>query len=114
MTNSEFSDSLRQVAAFYEEHPDMPQPWDTLSVYMYEREGFVKAALTLAKGGRIEKKADKAGDICADYHAFRKFGGVTVDVRIPRRAICRLISEAVYDCPDSLLEEAAEYAEVER
>lgn len=111
MTNIEYADSLRQVAAFYEEHPDMPQPYDTLMVILSGREDFIKAARELSKGALVEKKLDKPGGILPEYHVLRVFGGVTIDVRIPRKTVCRLISEAVYDSPDSLLEEGAEFQE---
>lgn len=109
MTNIEYAESLEQIAAFYRAHPEMSQPHPELYIFHYDKAEFVADALTLAKGGRVEKSADSAGSTLSDYHAKRTFGGITVDVRISRSTVCRLVSPAVYECPDSLLEAAEEY-----
>lgn len=113
MTNLEFATGLRLLADFYEQSPEMPQPYTPLTAFVNERENFVRAALTLQKGGRIEKKADPVDGTWPQYHALRQFGKIVLDVCIDRKNVCRLVSPAVYDCPDSLLEEAAEYTEGE-
>jgi hypothetical protein len=63
----------------------------------------------LAKGGKVEKKADPMDGIYPQYRAIRSFSCVQVEISIPRSTVCKLVTPAVYDCPDSLLEEAAEY-----
>lgn len=109
MTNSEFGAALREIAAHYEEHPDMPQPCNTLHIFEYAKDQFITAALELAKGGKIEKCADSPNATLSYYRAIRDFGGVTVEICIPRSTVCTLVSPAVYDCPDSLLEIGKEY-----
>jgi hypothetical protein len=112
MTHAEFAEGLREMAAFYATHSDAPLPLGGLYVFCYEREEFLKAALALARDGRIEKRADPVDTTMSDYHAIRHFGPVFVDVRIPRQTFCRLIRPAEYECPDSLLEAAEDYTEV--
>jgi hypothetical protein len=106
MTNIEYANSLEQVAAFYRANPEMKQPHGTMWLFCYERDEFIKNARTLARGGRVEKIADDLGSHDPKYHAKRTFGGIEVDVQISRNTVCRLVRPAVYECPDSLLEEA--------
>lgn len=112
MTNIEYAAGLRELADFYETHPAMPQAHNPLRVYIYGRENFIRAALELSSGGKITKSADKPTEIYPYYHAKRMFGGVGLDVVINRNQVCRLVSPAVYDCPDSLIAEAAEYTAI--
>lgn len=111
ITAVQFADGLRQVADFIEAHPNIRLPWDQLICWYSERASFVAAVAAMAKGGKVTKNAE-TGEY-ADYIATREFGPIKLQARIPRKTICRLVSPAVYDCPDSLLEEAAEYAEAE-
>lgn len=111
MTNIEYANSLRQIADFYEANPDMPVPgWPSEFIFLYDRQAFLNAVKVLARGGKVTKEVERRED--GNYKAIRDFGGNRVIVEIPRKAICRLIRPAEYDCPDSLLEEAAEYSEV--
>lgn len=107
---AEYADGLRQLADFIEEHPDAPRPFDTLFTFIYDRQAFVACAIELAKGGKVTKSMDSGED--GYYKATRQFGRVSFEVSIPRKIVCRLVTPAVYDCPDSLLEAAAEYTEV--
>jgi hypothetical protein len=111
MTNIEYAESLELIAAFYREHPEMPQPFDTLWVFSPSREDFLRGVVTLSSGGKVTKRADDTSGIYPEYHAERVFGQITLDVKISRSLVCRLVSPAVYECPDSLLEESKEYAE---
>jgi hypothetical protein len=107
---AEYADGLRQFADFIEEHPNAPRPTtNRLYGFLYSREAFVSGVKELAKGGKVEKSMDQRED--GYYKASRKFGVVTFELNIPRKTVCRLVQPAVYDCPDSLLEAAAEYAE---
>lgn len=115
MTNIEFAAALREMAEFYEKTPAAPQPYPFMYIHAYQRKEFIEAALAISKGGKIQKLADPADETCGRYRAIRTFGaGLQLEVSIDRKSVCRLISPAVYDCPDSLLEEAAEYTEIER
>ena len=105
---TEFCDALVEVAEFLESHPDVPLPQAHLSQYFWNRESFLKAAAALAKGGKIEKSTDSVLD---DYHVTRMFGPVSVRMSIGRRLVCRLVSPAVYDCSDSLLEAGKAFTE---
>ena len=106
-----FIDGLRQIAAFLEATPNMPVPSALMAVYADEKEEFLTAARELSRGGKVLKQADKPDNGWPRYHATRRFGPIVIDVQIDRSKVCRLVSPAVYDCPDSLLEAAAEYTE---
>ena len=123
LTNLEFAEALESIAAFYREHPEMPVPHPSLYVWPGDREAFLKSVKTLSSGGKVEKYAEQGDNADAeqgdnaDYCADRNFAGVEVKIRIGRRYICRLIKPAVpavYECPESLLEEAGEFPEVSR
>lgn len=109
MTNIEYARGLRALADFYEKTPSMPLPYPQIGIYLYGREEFLKAAVTLSKGGDVEKKADDPKVTNPYYHVLRQFGTLTLDLNIPRSTICRLVTPAQYDCPDSFLAAAAEY-----
>jgi hypothetical protein len=109
MTNIEFAAALRAIAEFYEQHPDAMQPHPNMHIFPSDREEFLKAAVALSRGGKLTKKADPLDSCYPYYHAIRDFGGVTIDCQIARNLVCRKIQDAVYECPDSLLEEAKEY-----
>ena len=101
-----FIDSLADLADFYEKNPDMPLPsWSGQYVFTYDRETFLKAVKVLSRGGKVTKSVEDTE--YGDYKATREFGSTKLIITIPRRTICRLVTPAVYDCPDSLLEAAA-------
>jgi hypothetical protein len=115
MTNTEYANSLRLVADFYEKNPAMPLPAAAdVTIWKWDKESFLKAAIELSKGGKVQK-CTTAG-ISPAYHAIRTFGSIKIDIQIDRSTVCRLVKpaqDAVYECPDSLLEEAAEFTEAE-
>jgi hypothetical protein len=106
---TEFCDALVDIAEFLEAHPDVPLPFGYLTQTTSSREEFLKAAAVLARGGKIEKKVDDASAPYAEYRVIRAFGPIHFNLRIPRHLVCRLVSQAVYDCPDSLLEAGKEF-----
>lgn len=113
-TAIDFANGLRALADFYEAHPEMPLPYPDHHVFMYDREPFLRAVKELADSGRVTKEADNRDESWPRFHAIRMFGPVRLDVEIDRKTICRLVEPArpaVYECPDSLLEEAAEFEE---
>jgi len=109
----EFCDALVEIAEFLETHPSVPLPFGYLSAGTYDRETFLKAAIELAKGGKIEKKADPPTKAYAEYSVTRLFGPIKFRLHIDRTLVCRLVSPAVYDCPDSLLEAGKEFEEAQ-
>ena len=102
IARTEFCDALVDIAEFLESHPDVPLPFGYLALDMYDRESFLKAAIELAKGGKIEKKADPPEKEYADYYVTRMFGPIKFRLSILRKLVCRLVSPAVYECPDIL------------
>ena len=111
MTNVEFATSLREMADFYEATPDAPVPYRTSHVFTYSREEFLRGVTALARGGKLQKTADDPDTTWPRYKATRQFGHLAVEISIDRSLLCRLVHAAVYECPDSLLEEAAEFTQ---
>lgn len=115
MNNLQFGAALREIAAHYEEHPEMPQPTSPrLFIWEANKESFLRTVKELAKGGMVRKFADDANASYPEYHAERDFGGFSIRTSISRKLVCRLVTPAVYECPDSLLEESKEFAEAAR
>lgn len=108
---AEFVGGLNELAAFVEDHPETPLPFGIFLQSFYEKEPFVKAVAVLAHGGRVNKSAGSPDNTYGEYKAERMFGPITMRYSIARSKVCRLVSPAVYECPDSLLEAAAEYKE---
>ena len=100
------------MADYLEANTDVPMPeYIDGRNYYSTRDSFLEAARLLADGGgMVEKKAEPPGP-GANYKAIRHFGPVSIVFIVPRNLICRLVHEAVYECPESLLEAAAEYQE---
>jgi hypothetical protein len=107
----EFIQGLRDLAEFYAANPEMPLPGHPLVlVDCWKKEEFVLALRSMAHGGRVEKRTDGEKSIMQDHHAIRTFGSITLDARISKSMVCRkvrkLVEADVWECPDSLLEEA--------
>jgi hypothetical protein len=114
LTNIQYAEALEAIAAFYRANPEMPQIGKLSKFFAGGREPFLKAVKALANGGMVRKWVDEPDDSYPYYHAERDFGGVQVELSVFRRDVCRLVEPArpaVYECPDSLLEEAAEFEE---
>jgi hypothetical protein len=111
IARSEFCDALVEIAEFLEAHADVPLPFGYLMQTLYSREEFLKAAAGLARGGKVEKHADSFEKEFPDYTVTRHFGPIMFRFAIARKLVCRLVSPAVYDCPDSLLEAGKEFEE---
>lgn len=108
-TREDLVAGVRAMADYLEANRDVPVPLCVTAYnFYYEREEFLKAANALAGGGGMIKK-EKGDSLTSDYKVIRHFGPVEIAYSIPRKLICRLVQAAVYDCPDSLLEEAAEF-----
>jgi len=106
-------ESLHDLADFLEERTDIELPRVMAYKSFYGRESFLAAAALLAKGGKIEKAVDPETSSYPMYHVVRWFGAIKLEYDIPRKTICRLVSPAVYDCPDSLLEAGKEFEEAQ-
>ena len=108
---AEFCDALVEIAEFLEAQPDCPLPHGFIYRGFYDREEFLAAVKALAKGGKVEKLAESAERAFPRYCALRHFGPIKIEFDIDRTLVCRLVSPAVYDCPDSLLEAGKEFEE---
>ena len=95
-------ESLHDLADFLEERTDIELPRVLAYNSFYGRESFLAAAALLAKGGKIEKAVDPETASYPLYHVARWFGTIKLEYDIPRKTICRLVSPAVYECPDIL------------
>ena len=108
---TEFCDGLVDIAEFLEAHPDVPLPFCYLIQTSYIREEFLRATAALAHGGKVEKHADSFEKDYPEYTVTRMFGPIKFRLAIARKLVCRLVSPAVYDCPDSLIGESKEFEE---
>ena len=104
-------ESLHDLADFLEERTDIDLPRVLAYNSFYGRESFLAAAALLAKGGKIEKAVDPETASYPMYHVVRWFGTIKMEYDIPRKTICRLVSPAVYDCPDILNGAGKEFEE---
>ena len=104
-------ESLHDLADFLEERTDIELPRVLAYNSFYGRESFLAAAALLAKGGKIEKAVDPETASYPLYHVARWFGTIKLEYDIPRKTICRLVSPAVYDCPDILNGAGKEFEE---
>ena len=109
--SGEFVQGLRDLADFYEANPEMQVPSIRLMIAdFWKREDFVTVMRTMAHGGKVEKETDGEKAIMQQHHAIRHFGPIKLDATISKSAVCRkvrkLVETDVWECPDSLLEEA--------
>jgi len=86
----------------------VPLPFGYLTKTIYNREEFLKSAAGLARGGKVEKRKS---DVMDDYRIIRMFGPISFNIAVPRELVCRLVSPAVYDCPDILEGAGKEFEE---
>ena len=110
LTANEYAAALRMIADHYEANPEMPIGIGP-SIFAWDRETFLKAVEYLSKGGMVHKTVDPETSYSPQFRATRKFGEFEFTVQIDRKLVCRLVRAAEYECPDSLLEEAKEYAD---
>ena|ERR1035441_3370338 len=111
ITNEQLVQGLRDLADFYAENPEMPIPdLRLMAVRPWKKEIFVSAIRIMAHGGVVEKKTDGPTAIMQEHHAIRNFGPVALEVSIQKSAVCRkvtrMVATEVWECPDSLLDEA--------
>lgn len=97
-----YADGLRELADWYEKHPEMPGHGVYVHLDDYPR-GQARANLALAAKamGNCEKSFSSYS-----VAVTRKFGAVTLTASVDRDAICKKI--VTYDCPESLLKELGE------
>ena len=96
---------MRAFADFCEANPELPTPYPREYIFCDDREEFLRIARLLARGAKITKKIDSSED--GDFVVIRMFGEMELRVSIRRKKLCRLVHEAVYDCP-VILEETAD------
>ena len=107
MTTEGLVAGLRQIADYYEAHPDSILPYVTVMAFPETREQFLAEAKRLAAGAKIEKSLAPYKE--EYFRITRTFGTVNIEVEIRQALLCRLLEPArpaVYDCPP-LLEEIA-------
>jgi hypothetical protein len=124
MTTKDFTDSLREVAAFYEAHPELPLPdWtsDSMSTFTVWAKDDKLSFMAYAKAfGSFDKRTTSD-----DFELRKSFGCITIVVAIKRSEVCtrrvvgtkkvikqvpvqyehREVEEEIveWDCPGSLL-----------
>ena len=94
---AEMAAGLRELADFLEQNQEIPIPYISALIFTYDKKEFISNVKSLVSGGHIRKVTDDG-----DYKAIRDFGPVAFKVSIPRTSICRLVTPAVYECPELL------------
>jgi hypothetical protein len=92
MTNVEFAQALREMAAFYEVHPEMPRPeiGDRYCIFSVSgKANFAATVRQMADGARVEKNADENF-----YRVKRTFGaGLVLEVLCNRAEVCHQVTK---------------------
>ena len=110
MTNAEFVDSLRQIADFYEAHPEVPPPFSAPYLCFYPTKE--QLPMIIRAFGSCKKEVSEER-----FRLNREFGSLTITASWDRNAVCtqrtveKVVSEVVWDCPESLLAPKAEQGE---
>jgi hypothetical protein len=113
LTNTQFANALRQMADFYEQHAEMPQP-ETFLAYSWRRTEFLRAVKML---GAVKKLPVDKNRVCDDHYfkVEKRFGdgeGFPLELITMRADICtkvtKMVETTTWECPDSLLEQLAE------
>jgi len=112
LTNAQFAQGLRELAAIYESNERMVQP-ECVDLFVsgatpYE---FRDSVLAMAVGGKVEKLPKRPDSY--SYTMQRVLpSGVAVHLSIPRHSLCKRISKMMlvetWEFPDSLLDPEAE------
>jgi hypothetical protein len=109
LTNAQFAQGLRELAAIYESDERMVQP-TLLDMYVANTspEAFRGSVQALAAGGKVEKLPPVG---VADYfYKVKRLlpSGLVVTFSTPRHGICRRVQKMVmtdtWECADSLLD----------
>ena len=115
MTTIEYADGLRQIADWYEAHPEAPLPrTNVVGVYTVDTRDELAAVARML--GSCEKRfTDNL------FHLSRDFGALTLDFVSSRRAVCTRrvvgtrtvparpeheVEEIEWDCESSIFDQA--------
>lgn len=99
MNNKEFARSLRQLADFYEDRPNLPQPSTSLCAYMPKS----LARETMSSIGNFEKEYN--GDY---FSALKTIGGLELRFATPRENVCEKVVVGTKLIPRQVLPATAE------
>lgn len=104
MNKMSIGDSLRQLAVWYDDHPDVRAPYVTIHIWDQGQSAITELAKTAKAFGSCSKQVT-----AYSFNVSRVFGSLEVTARADRDAICR--KRVTYDCPQSLLESLGMSAE---
>lgn len=112
MTNQDFAQGLRELAALYERHPELITPNTSLYLYLPWDTSAKRLRASLkafADGGIVTKRAP-SDDLDTYFRFQRTFtGGLTVELNIERSVVCRRVRKMqmveTWECPEAILEE---------
>lgn len=106
MTNHEYADGLRQLAEWYDAHPDAEQPYrsDRVEYFPVTKDDLV--ALLREHGGQWKKTT--ASDL---LYLRRRFGPFTLEAVIDQRDVCtrRVVGTRIVPASPERLEEVVEW-----
>ena len=94
--NTSFIKGLRQIADFYETHPEIPTPYvDKLFAFLQTRDQMTEVARAI---GTCEKGADD------NYFWLRKtFGTFKVEWNVSRNVACRRVVVGTREVPEQVI-----------
>jgi hypothetical protein len=107
LTNAQFAQGLRELAAIYEDHPEILNP-EGLTFYLpygAKPEDFratIRALAPITKIGPkyLDDSYYRVSRTCKD--------GLTVEVNTDRKSVCRRVQKMqlvdTWECPESILE----------
>lgn len=97
MTNAEYAQGLRQIAAWYEGHPDAPRPALKLEVFALAGSPENIASVIRALGG-VKKEYNESF-----IWLTRDFGGVELKFYVARSAVCTKRVVSVQHIPEQVV-----------
>lgn len=99
-TRREFTEGLRQIADFLDDHPEVPLPWlnssetgtfrPTLPIILVDKDGQKETLAAIARAmGTAEKNV--RGNLPDRFYLYRQFAGIALAVNAARDQVCERV-----------------------
>ena len=99
MTHGEYTNSLRQVADFYDQHPEVPLPAD-MRLQFFGAHTPEKLAVIARAFGQAEKEHDKEHNL---FYLRRQFGVIAVEAITSLSNVCRRVVTGTREIPEQII-----------
>lgn len=97
MTHKEFADSLREVAAFFEQHEELPVPGGLVSIGWYEPSGKEQMTAIAKAFGTCKKKFEGEW-----FRLIKTFGVITLTATDLRSSVCERVQVGTKVIPEQI------------